>query len=451
MRNEDYKYLITRNKIKSFLLFESLCANKLLTSKTPEFHKEIIDYYLTKTKCTVAAPRSHSKTTLTSLYCLWQLFTRVNFAVWVGSRFTNANEVTASLLEILYNEDLNKLFNIQILSKSVQRLEFSVDGVKKAFHSDGIFGNLRGLQYLGQRPDIVVVDDAENDINTTSGEQRKKLDRIYKSMVLSLGHANTQYIVIGTILHFDSLLNNLLKEGGLIFRTNPEKPLWEDRFNTEWLKGKRQELGSLIFAQEYENIPTALEDAIIKPEWIKYGSADNTFDVVSIDPAISKSDTADNTGFLIVGSKEGKFYVKEDMTAKYTPYELAKKVIDYYKVNRFNTKAILVEDVAYQKALKDIIIVEGAKQGLALPVQAIKVDMDKERRLKVVSPFFENGQVYFEKHFDELRTELVQFPAGLHDDRVDSLSMSLSFLKNAMYQTVKTEVYNRESFLDMQF
>jgi predicted phage terminase large subunit-like protein len=77
--------------------------------------------------------------------------------------------------------------------------------------------------------------------------------------------------------------------------------------------------------------------------------------------------------------------------------------------------------------------------------------MDKERRLKVVSPFFENGQVYFEKHFEDLRDELIQFPAGLHEDRVDSLSQSLNFLKNAMYQVVRMETLKTESFIDMQF
>ena len=425
LSNAELFYLASQRTVKSFLIFLALANSKLLTNETPQFHKEIIEYYLNNKNCILAAPRSHSKTTLTAFYFFWQLVTQdKSFGVWISSTNTEATRVGQTLRETFYNKPFIKLFGIEVKSESVQQLEFAVRGTKKAIRFDGIMGKLRGVNYLSQRPAIVAMDDVENDTNVRSGEQRKHLRHIYDTSILSLGDAKTQYIVLGTVLHHDSLLANLLKrENTLFYATTPENPLWKDRFNSEWLLNKKEEIGSLAFAQEYENRPMLQEDAIFKEEWIKYGSSDGGRLVLSVDPAISKSETADNTGLLLISQNNGKFYIKEDFTAKYTSVELVQKILSI--ATRIRPEAVIIEEVAYQASIKEWLFREA--KNYTPPIKAVKPLKDKVTRAIAQVPHFENGNVYFEKPFDKLRTELLQFPLGAHDDRVDALTQALNY------------------------
>ena len=423
----ELKYLASQKTTKSFLAFFVLANSKLLTEKTPKFHKEIINYFLREKSCIVAAPRSHSKTTLTAFYLFWQLVTTErNFGVWISATNTEATRVAQTIKETFENVYFARLFKLNLISESVQQLIFSVNGVKKSIRFDGIFGKLRGTNFLSQRPAIVVMDDVENDTNVRSADQRKHLRHIYDTTILSLGDANTQYIVLGTVLHYDSLLANLLKkENTLFFETTAEKPLWEKRFNSEWLRNKKIEIGSLAFAQEYRNKPMMDEDAIFKQDWIKYGSANGGRLVLSVDPAISKRETADNTGLLLVAQHEGSFYIKEDYTGKYTSVELVRKILTISKDLR--PEAVLIEEVAYQASIKEWLFEEASKTNYTPPVKVVNPLKDKVTRAIAQVPHFENGKVYFEKDFDNLKTELLQFPNGAHDDRVDALTQALNY------------------------
>ncbi|MDG6356030.1 hypothetical protein QAA22_11710, partial [Glaesserella parasuis] len=62
------------------------------------------------------------------------------------------------------------------------------------------------------RPDLVILDDIENDEQVRNPEQRDKLHNWLKKTVLPLGSADGKLdvIYIGTILHYDSVLNRTL-------------------------------------------------------------------------------------------------------------------------------------------------------------------------------------------------------------------------------------------------
>ena len=63
-------------------------------------------------------------------------------------------------------------------------------------------------------PDLLILDDIENDENVRTPEQRAKLDSWFKKAVSKAGDDYTDIVYIGTLLHYDSLLANTLKNPG---------------------------------------------------------------------------------------------------------------------------------------------------------------------------------------------------------------------------------------------
>ena len=73
---------------------------------------------------------------------------------------------------------------------------------------------LRGARHGNRRPDLVICDDLEDDENIDSPEQREKDRKWFFKAVMKIGGRYTVYIVIGTLLHYDSLLARLLNRPG---------------------------------------------------------------------------------------------------------------------------------------------------------------------------------------------------------------------------------------------
>ena len=71
---------------------------------------------------------------------------------------------------------------------------------------------LRGLRHGPYRPDLCVLDDIENDEQVRNPDQRDKLQSWLSKTVLPLGGAGAKFdvIYIGTLLHYDSVLNRTL-------------------------------------------------------------------------------------------------------------------------------------------------------------------------------------------------------------------------------------------------
>ena len=67
----------------------------------------------------------------------------------------------------------------------------------------GMGGAIRGTTYKSIRPDLVIMDDIENDEHVLTKEQRTKAQDYLEKKILKLGNKDTDYFFIGTILHYD--------------------------------------------------------------------------------------------------------------------------------------------------------------------------------------------------------------------------------------------------------
>lgn len=71
---------------------------------------------------------------------------------------------------------------------------------------------LRGTKHRQHRPSLIIADDLEEQEQAESPDQRVKTREWFERVVLKVGDENTNVIVVGTILHYDSLLARLTSD-----------------------------------------------------------------------------------------------------------------------------------------------------------------------------------------------------------------------------------------------
>jgi predicted phage terminase large subunit-like protein len=97
------------------------------------------------------------------------------------------------------------------------------------------------------------------------------------------------------------------------------------------------------------------------------------------------------------------------------------------QAEKWKPHAILIEDKASGQSL-----LQELKLATRFPFLPIKVDGDKRARAEAVTPLFEAGRIFVPESAPWLDTyldELAVFPAGTHDDAVDSTTQALNYLR----------------------
>ncbi len=199
----------------------------------------------------------------------------------------------------------------------------------------------------------------------------------------------------------------------------------------------RQEL----FAEVLEDTPGALwkRDEIEKLR-LPYKQRPLQFQriVVAVDPANSNNDKSCETGIVVVGlGLDGKGYVLEDASGKYSPSEWGAKVIEVYRrwsadrvVAEANNGGNLVEANLRAAILRnrqgDIIA-----RGSHLPVKLVRASEGKRTRAEPVSGLYEQGRVRHVGSFPDLEDQLCSWDASSGQpspDRLDALVWGLTEL-----------------------
>lgn len=153
----------------------------------------------------------------------------------------------------------------------------------------GFGSKVRGLVRNGRRPSLIIADDMENDEAVLTDKRRGKLLNWFTRSLIPCGKAGELLtIVVGTILHADSLLARLLSgdhfpgwlkrryaaqydEATGLPSASGGRVLWPEYWTLAQLEARRREIGSLAFAHEYLNQPIDAETAIFRWEWLTAG------------------------------------------------------------------------------------------------------------------------------------------------------------------------------------
>lgn len=425
------------------------------------FHKEIhseLDKNPKYFAC--AAPRGFAKTTnITFLEAIHRLCYRsdpfililadssamaYNFATMIGDQAEN-------------NVALRETYGLRIEKKTSSettgtRLEFKTSNGGMCLLAKGYGQSLRGLRFKKWRPTLIMLDDYESDEVTAHDTERAKLKALFWAKIFPcLDAENGKLWVIGTILHQDSLLSNLLDlpENWVQLRYSAienGKSIWEEYFPLRKIletKAMMAEAGQLDkFFQEYMNTPQTDENRQFTLTCAKeYRSheieklMEEIEPYILIDPAISMGKNACESAIVVVGVKRNKmvskttsqvwwhtdFYLLDYYAGRTEPAGIIYRAIDF--VVKWDPIKIGVESVAYQKMLKMNLEQELQKKGCYIPVVELKTNgRSKDLRIMRLQPDWKAGRIYLLPEHDKVLRQFIDYPRGKNRDIIDAFA-----------------------------
>jgi len=424
---------------KDIELFAQFFYGHHLTLATPKFHKDLYSILKTGgTRIAIAAPRGHAKSTIFDLiYLSWLIVNKqTKFALLISDTYSQSTLFLETLkAEFEGNDRLIAFYGNLVTDKWSEEEIVVGDVMVKAL---GANMKVRGLKYRNFRPDMVICDDLENDEMVESKDRREKLSRWFSGALIPSLAPEGKVVVIGTILHYDSLLNNLIDEKRYptwtkrIWRAVMDgQALWPEHLNLKQLEEIKanymREGQGFLYYQEYMNDPVSDEFRKFKFEKIKFfdpkeqeGKQLNVY--MAVDRAYSMEKTADFTGIVIAGvDSDNRWYILNAERFKGDEKSLIEKLFDLKKF--YQPLKVGIEQRSYLYTLKPTLDEEMRRRNEFFTVEELK-DLGKSKALRIEAllPRYEASAMFFKKGQDDLIDELTTFPRGQHDDLIDALA-----------------------------
>ena len=343
------------------------------------------------------------------------------------------------------------------------------NGVKlKAFGSGK---RLRGVSYGAYRPDVVIIDDLENDTNVRSKDQRDKLQDWIDEAVLNLGSVDGSLLVvyIGTVLHSDSVLARKLKLSywnakrfASIVQFPDRMDLWDEYceiYKKEGLEAatkfyhlqkETMDFGSVVlwkealpidalmrkraenlraFNKEQMNAPLS-EQQKFTLDKIKYyhGEPRTDYRVMYVDPA-GNGKKSDFTAITVLGANKGerRCYILKSVVKNLGAKAIIKTVLELQI--QFKCRLVAIETNGGQFFLKAWLLESAFDKNVYLPLRGVNNHKNKGERIETLELPIENEELLFGNDTGLLIEQLIEYPEGKHDDAPDSLAGAYSLIK----------------------
>jgi predicted phage terminase large subunit-like protein len=460
---------------------------------TPEFHKEIWDLVTSPAKqVAIAAPRYHAKSTaVTHAYTLASvLFRESRYVLIVSDTVSQAIQFLGDIKkELLDNEDLRSLFSIKdgpFPKDTEDDLIVEMDdGYTFRIQAKGSEQKLRGLKWANLRPDLVIGDDMENDEIVMNKDRRMKFKRWFYGALIPCVSSSGKIRIVGTILHLDSLLENLMPTSQLAthrgvkdlvredlkeysrnvlpwksvkYRAHTddfETLLWPEMKTAEQFKMLkddyvRQGLAD-IYSQEMLNIPLDISDTFFKKvDFVAMKPEDQKKKLVyyaTCDLAVSQSQRADYSAFVVGGmDDEGKLYCKHVIKERMDALEIVDTILMIQKI--YKPVLFGLEQGTIQKAIGPYLNEEMLKRGEFINTVLLKPSGDKLTRARSIQARMRSGACRFDKETDwyqNFEDELLRFPRDKHDDQVDAWAY-LGLMLDRMWEAPTEKEIEEEEY-----
>ncbi len=443
-----------RKKItkESHEYFFSVYLNNYINYPSAPFHDEMIRTTENEDELlsVIVAFRGSAKSTLFSLsYPIWAILGKQQkkFVLILSQTQIQARQILSNIKTELENNSLLKsdLGPFEEPDDEWRSTSIVLPKYGARIMVASTEQSIRGIRHNSHRPDLLIFDDIEDLSSTRTIESRDKTFRWLSGDVLPAGDINTKVVVIGNLVHEDSVIMKLKnkiekKEISGNFYSYPiidddGKSIWPGKFpdKKSLLQEEKRVLNPQAWSREYLLKIIPEDGQIIELEWIQYyntmpslKSDDYVGTIIAIDPASSLKPTADYTAMIAVSvfdkGKDRKIYIhRQIINERITPLTTAKKAKDL--LNTFavvHSTKLIVEGNCYQVSLAGVLGQEG------MIVDVVYSRFSKKDRLMAISSPIESGRVLFPlKGAEKLVDQLVNFGSSRHDDLADALAMAI--------------------------
>lgn len=426
-----------------------------LDMPVPEFHSEIWSLMTDeeKERVLLAIPRDHAKTTLAKLVVIWYwCFTSHRFCVYLSNTNAIAKNACKDIIEFLSNPNFVAVFGkINMIKASENESLWIFDlptghGRTKRciLRAIGQGQQMRGINIDNQRPDIAVVDDVEDNENTESELQQKKLDKWIFGPFLKALARKKKLIWLGNMLTKKSLLARLSRNrrwnpvvfGALIKNavTGVLEPLWPGKWTVEALKEDLKEYkdnGLLeTWMCEMMNMPGHGQDGFTV-DMIHYKPQPTPEMIlaswITVDPAFGQKAHNDETAISVHALLRGDEIpmTVQIVHGKFTELEMFIQILALAEY--WNAWTWGIEAVAAQKLLLtlfDIFLMQRQMHGLVvmIPLMSGKGD-PKVSRIKAFVNLMKNEEWAMYEGDIDFTTQLLDYNVKItnqEDDIIDS-------------------------------
>jgi len=456
---------------------------------TPDFHLKLWEYCCSPHKqVAVAAPRGHAKSTagnfaypLTSL-----LFGYKDFVLILSNTERQAQSFLMAIYqELVDNEILKEMFGpFKFHTESKGEIIVETKGGRLfAVQARGAGQSLRGTKWGAKRPDLIVFDDVEDDDSVSNNDRREDFRKWVYNTVLPAMSDTGEIRVFGTILHLDSMLENMMPEyqvpdeldkneylvkeplstyctyegddldwHSIRFRAHDkefEHILWPSKFSEARLK--KIQLSYFRrgipegYAQEYLNYPIDDSTAYFRSqdflEYKDHGKEILNY-YIGVDFAVTEKNRADYTVFVVCGRNSDGFLVVVDVIRDRMD---ALQIEEWFTIlqKRYNPEFFAVEKGTIWNSLKPAIERGMMVSDRFMNMLPIAMSQDKMSRGRSIQNRMRAGAVKFMKNrewYPSFEEELTRFPKDLHDDQVDAFSIIGLALGEQLDAPTKEEV-----------
>lgn len=459
--------------MSSSMVFDKILFPEEVKADFSSLHKKIFEVIDSPGKRkAIAAPRGLGKTTIAKLRVIKAiLFREVHFIIYLSNSASSAEMQTESIKRMIQqNELIRAMFG---------DIKFSKDGWKDSFSKQSwvAFGDVfvlprgagqqvRGLNWMGHRPGLIVIDDLESTELVRSDEQREKLSQWFFSDLMKteskFGEA-AEFIYIDTVKHEDALLQNLIDSSDWTKVSTPTGVLsiCDEKFNSfdpnyltseeikEEYESHREKGKTDLFYMEYMNIPISLEDAIFKPSYFKYFeergdhlrleessnqssslNSDQTpiyikdlVTMVIVDPARTvKLQAAESAVVTVsVDRREGRIFIRDIFAERVRPDELYEAIFSAVLVH--NAMILAIEVTGLHEFISQPIKNEMRVRGIYPQYLELNAKGDKDTRIATLAPNYRLGYMYHNRtNCRALEAQLEWHPKSKRKDIIDALA-----------------------------
>ena len=485
---------------KSLKFFATTYFGHYCKCSFASFHLELFDY-LTEIalrhgrQLAIAAPRGNAKSSIVSLmYILWCICYGYEKCIVIFSSTRNQSEKLLAHIkdELSSNEELKRDFP-EVCEPPNPRWRNDDIITKNRINviSSSVGHGIRGFRHKENRPGLIILDDVEAVETIRSQEQREKVCEWFTKVVLNLGSESTNYIVTGTILHFDSLLAKLISQEEFpgwkkmmyksVIRFSDRHDLWD-----KWgrIYGNKEEFYNGDSGPEAaKNFFEGNRDDMLRGTEVLWPQKETYYDLMVMreqkgslsfdsekqnEPRDTSGQSADMNKAVFwedryqtleglqefLGTRKVMFGAcdpsigksrKSDYSAIVNVY-LDNTSKDIYVVDadvgRWDVNTLAQRICLHHKTRGFTIFIYEAnaaqawlgdiikKESVLIPLKPVTNVVPKDSRITKLIVYIEQGKIKLSRRLTELNRQLEQYPYGAHDDAIDALSMIIDVAEN---------------------